>query len=339
MFFFVRDMSFAGGKERVVATVANLLAHEINVGIVNTSLSGRNESFYKLDPRVSQFFVSGLNFMDKPRSLKLFYFIADLSRCVKFIREISRKGNGSIIGTDFLLSIILWMSTFLAGSKNIRVLAWEHLAYNDPVMSSRPILYKLRDFFYRKLYKVVVLTKKDEAICKSKKIPVICIPNPVPFVVTGFPDYEAKQVLTVARLSHQKGLDYYCEIVSRLAAKFDDWRFVFVAKPDDLSLGDFHQLLKEYDLFNRVNIEPPTKEIQSHYLQSSIYLMTSRYEGLPMTLLEAQECGLPCISFACENGPAEIIRNDVNGILVQPFDVEAMVEGLEQLMDSRILRE
>ena len=75
------------------------------------------------------------------------------------------------------------------------------------------------------------------------------------------------------------------------------------------------------------------------YLSSSIFVMSSRYEGLPMVLIEAMTCGLPLVSFDCECGPREVIQDSVNGFLIPTFDIKEFADKLMLLMENRGMRE
>ncbi|MBO7338465.1 MAG: glycosyltransferase, partial [Lachnospiraceae bacterium] len=78
--------------------------------------------------------------------------------------------------------------------------------------------------------------------------------------------------------------------------------------------------------------------VETFLLKSKIFVMTSKAEGLPMCLLEARSCGVPCVSFDVPTGPADLIDDGVNGYLIEPFDVKAMAKKLESLMrDEELL--
>jgi len=78
-------------------------------------------------------------------------------------------------------------------------------------------------------------------------------------------------------------------------------------------------------------ILPSTDSVIDEYLNASVYMMTSRTEGLPMVLLEAQGCGLPILAFNCETGPAEIVNNNIDGYLIDCFKVDEMALKLQEL--------
>ena len=98
-------------------------------------------------------------------------------------------------------------------------------------------------------------------------------------------------------------------------------------------------IIAEKHLENYGSILPYRKDVLSLYHSASIYAMSSRFEGLPMVLIEAQSCGLPCISFDCPEGPADIINDGVNGFLITPNDIESFSEKLLLLMKDEKMRE
>jgi glycosyltransferase involved in cell wall biosynthesis len=90
---------------------------------------------------------------------------------------------------------------------------------------------------------------------------------------------------------------------------------------------------------SRCHLHGQITEVKREYLQSSLFVLPSRYEGFGLVLIEAMACGLPVVSFDCENGPRNIIRDGQNGFLVQPFDVDAFAERLLMLMRNEELRQ
>jgi glycosyltransferase involved in cell wall biosynthesis len=94
----------------------------------------------------------------------------------------------------------------------------------------------------------------------------------------------------------------------------------------------------ELGLQNHMEILEPTTDVAAEYQNASIYAMSSKFEGFPMTLLEAMASGVPCVSFACPNGPSEMIKDGEDGYLVQPGDVAALADRLGGLADDAALR-
>ena len=85
-------------------------------------------------------------------------------------------------------------------------------------------------------------------------------------------------------------------------------------------------------------LNEPTSDIIGKYLESSIYIMSSRFEGFPMVLLEAMSCGLPCVSFDCPNGAKDIIEDGRNGFLVGYLNVEQLADNICKLIENESLR-
>ena len=83
---------------------------------------------------------------------------------------------------------------------------------------------------------------------------------------------------------------------------------------------------------------PPVKDIQAKYKEASIYVMTSRFEGFGMVLIEAMAYGVPCISFDCPHGPADIIKHEEDGFLIKNGDIEHFVNAIIQLIANEELR-
>ena len=108
----------------------------------------------------------------------------------------------------------------------------------------------------------------------------------------------------IIRLSDQKGYDLLLEAVKNLWEEYPDWHL------DILGEGEMSDYLSEkirvYHLEKNVCLKGYTGDVVTEYLSSSIYVMSSRYEGFPMALLEAISCGLPVVSVDCPEGPADI---------------------------------
>ncbi|MWP35844.1 glycosyltransferase, partial [Escherichia coli] len=125
---------------------------------------------------------------------------------------------------------------------------------------------------------------------------------------------EQKNVLAVGRLTHQKGFDLLLQAWAD--ANTHDWRLKIIG--DGEELNHLNSLITELNISN-AEIIPFQKDIQRHYSSAGIFVLSSRFEGLGMVLLEALSSGLACISFDCPAGPKSIISSD-NGVLVPTGD-------------------
>ena len=87
-----------------------------------------------------------------------------------------------------------------------------------------------------------------------------------------------------------------------------------------------------------IQVHPATSNIMSEMLKSSMYLMTSLYEGFPMVLLETAAVGLPCVCMRCPCGPSEFIEDGVSGMLADQGDIDTMADKICALIEDPGLR-
>ena len=104
--------------------------------------------------------------------------------------------------------------------------------------------------------------------------------------------------------------------------------------------SQYEQLAEELGIdATRCHLNPPTNQIQKEYIGSSVFAVSSRFEGLSMALLEAAACGLPIVSFACPCGPRDLISDGEDGLLVEKENVDALADSLTKVMRSPEIRE
>lgn len=162
----------------------------------------------------------------------------------------------------------------------------------------------------RRVESVVCLTRGDAQEYR-KALRVTVIPNFTDIQPKGAPDYEAHRCVFVGRPCPEKNIERLETLWKRVQQTHPDW-----------TLERHHQ----------------TEDMASVYQRSSILVMTSRSEGFPMSLVESQKCGLPCVAFDCKYGPADILVDGETGYVIPYEDDDAFVEKLERLMDDAALR-
>lgn len=208
---------------------------------------------------------------------------------------------------------------------------------NFHLMEARGGIYKIVAKYWRKkqekaisrLDEFVVLTEHDAQSWKTIRKARI-IPNPLTFFSAPKSMCTSKNIISVGRLNEQKGFERLIEAWTKIADKHQDWTVNIYGNGEEEQW--LKQKINDKNIQNSFFINTPTDKILEKYCDSSLYVMSSRFEGLPMVLLEAMSCGLPCISFNCPHGPAEIIENGVNGILVENGNIEKLAEAIEELI-------
>lgn len=163
------------------------------------------------------------------------------------------------------------------------------------------------------------------------------IPNALP--ATGRPQSSGRQrvIMGAGRLVHSKGFADLVRAFALVAPEFPDWRLrIFGDGPQRDSLIT---AARDLGIAGRVEIAPPTPHIEAEWSRVSIGALASRYEGLPLVLLEARGAGLPVVAYDCVTGPREIIEDGEDGYLVGVGDVEGFADRLRCLMGDDDLRE
>jgi GalNAc-alpha-(1->4)-GalNAc-alpha-(1->3)-diNAcBac-PP-undecaprenol alpha-1,4-N-acetyl-D-galactosaminyltransferase len=194
----------------------------------------------------------------------------------------------------------------------------------------------LRRISYPRAAKVVVQTQTVLARMKLQlRKTVTLIPNPVvdPGVRHGGNDVSPaprKWIMAMGRLTGQKGFDLLLEAFAQLAAKYPDWSLRILGD-GPLSAALLRQIAAS-GLEGRAFLLRRTASPNSFLVNSDLFVMSSRFEGFPNALCEAMACGLPVISFDCPSGPAEIIRNGLDGILLPKGDASALAAAMDSLM-------
>ena len=187
---------------------------------------------------------------------------------------------------------------------------------------------------------LVSLTSADKTNWeKHVNIPIFVIPN----LVTVYPNdiscysERSNRIICVGRLTRQKGFDYLIKAWALIANKYPGWKIDIFGSGD---LEDFLiQMIDNYNLKESITINKPTSNIFEEYDRSSIYVLSSRYEGFGLVLLEAMSFGIPCISFNCPHGPSDMITNGEEGILVPVGDINKLADSIEWMITHKEERE
>lgn len=331
----------SGGMERVLANKANyLIKLGFEVVIVTTDQQGRIP-FFKLDENIIQIDL-GINYTtNKAHGLlrKLWgYFIKrkEHQKKLKLVLE-ELKGDIVISMFDHDVSFLYKIND---GSKKLLEI---HFSRYKRIQYGRKGIWGIADRvrsnwdlrLAKKYDRFVVLTEEDKSYWGSLDNMEV-IPNANSFLPKGTAKLNEKVAVAVGRLDYQKGFDDLIKIWAMVQPVFPDWRLHIYG--EGKLKHELQMLIEDLDMKQHIHLYQPTKNIEEVYLGSSVYLMTSRYEGLPMALLEAQACGVPLLSYTCKCGPRDIIEHGRNGFLIEEGDKVAFVTRLREVLSSDSLR-
>jgi glycosyltransferase involved in cell wall biosynthesis len=149
-------------------------------------------------------------------------------------------------------------------------------------------------------------------------------------------DLDARTVLAAGRLTPQKGYDMLVRAWPAVAAEHPDWRLRICGDGKDREM--LEAMIAESGAADSISLEGPARDLAGDMERSAVFVLSSRHEGLPLVLLEAMAKGMAVVSFDCPTGPADVIEDHVNGLLIPDGDVDALAAGLAEMLRDDELR-
>jgi glycosyltransferase involved in cell wall biosynthesis len=162
------------------------------------------------------------------------------------------------------------------------------------------------------------------------------MPNPLSFYPERSSSLLNKKVIAVGKQGYQKGYDLLLPAWKLVVDQHPEWQLEIYGKKE--AAQGLELLAEELGITKNIAFFDPEKNIEQKYLESSIYVMSSRFEGFGMVLIEAMACGLPCVSFDCNYGPSDIIYNGVDGFVVPKEDAKSLASKIIILIENETLR-
>jgi len=319
---FITASLTGGGAERVLILLANeLVLKDNNVNIITF---GGTDS-YEYDNNINRIQLHDGTI--KNHTLRRFF------QLYKFYKKKENRPNTII---SFLPSVS-FVAILVAKIFKIKIIVSEHI--NHLQVGS------IRDQFTRKyLYRLAnfttVLTKFDIDYYQKHRANVVVMPNPCTFKVLKTNEHlREKSIVAVGNLDryHHKGFDNLITIVAPILQKNPSWNLKIVGE-GDTGMNYLQDLARKNNIEDQIIFLGFRNDVQDIMKKAEIFILSSRFEGLPMVIMEALSQGMACIAYDCKTGPSDIIVNGTNGLLIEDQNIVAMQESLGLLINNKKLR-
>lgn len=343
-----------GGEQRVLTNIMNMLADTFKIDLY-CKFRTVKKSYYPIDETINLIDIDtcppiksgdllsrGMRWLNYRTAVLDFFHLTGVMKRIKFseklalawIELLNKSNYKCVIGVSCFWGMFLMLYGNQIEAKSY---SWFHNTYHAYFNSRKKYLYGykgLLDSSSAQIDRLIVLTKKDQdCYCEKHRIPALAIPNPLSFESKDKADLKSKKLLFVGRLQiKQKGLDYLVSILELVFAQDSEWEIDIIGDGNDMSY--LQQEVDNHHWNNRVHMLGNQSNVTEHYLNSSVLLLTSRWEGFGLVVTEAMECGVPVVSFAT-SGPSEIISDGVDGFLIEQYDIAAFAERILYLINNQ----
>ncbi len=315
-----------GGAQRVVSNLAHYMVgrgHTVRI----ITLWGPDH--YELDERIERIRLHKKKFLNS----KL------LNGFLNFLAFYKKKGNRPHVLSSHI-DLYGFVSIPIGKIYNIKVTVSEHsnhLALNNRLQRI------IWDYLYPKADAVTILTEFDKEFFMERNKNTIVVPNPCTFPVLdniSMNADRAKEIVAIGGLDRYtiKGFDNLLLIAKKIFEKNPEWRLKIVGG-GDTGMKFLKDEAERLGVADKVEFTGYRNDVNEILANSEIFVLSSRFEGLPMVILEAMSQGAACISYDCISGPSDIISHNHDGLLVEDQNIEAMVAQLHELMNNDALRE
>lgn len=335
------SLYMAGGVERVLTLKANYFADNYGYDVTIITTDGEDKKcFFPLSEKVKVINL-GIHFEDMWHRSFLKRLCMYLPKERQFKKLLTTELNW--IKPDITISVLRREINFLTeihdGSKKIGEIHINRAHYrNFTPNRTNPFKALFAKYWMhglvnklKKLDRFVVLTEYDRQAWQE--IPrVDVIPNPLPFYPELSHVARRKRIISVGRYFDEKGYDMLLNVWAIVEKQCDDWELDIYG---DGNKSYYEKMAVSLNLDKkRCRLNDSISDVQKEYLDSSLFVCTSRFEGFGMGIIEAMACGLPVVAFDCLWGPRSIISDGEDGLLVENGNIEKMAETMLSLMND-----
>ena len=333
-----------GGIEKCIVSLANLLCERYKVEIAVCYQLYDNSAF-QLDDRVKVIYLNEKSIIPNHESLRNAYASHNILKIFKeslFSLKVLHYRKKSMINyikectSDVIISTRDIFNEWLGfyGKKSCIKIGWEHNHYHNNNRYAQKVIRSVKDLDY-----LILVSAELEKFYsnKLKKYKCMCvyIPNYIENIPIKSSSLKEKRLISVGRLSPEKGYLDLLKIYRKIVEKYPDWKLDIVGDGKEMNL--LQNYILKHNLQNIVTLHgfQGKKYIDSLMNKSSIYLMTSYTESFGIVLIEAMSHGLPCIAFDSAEGAREIINSGHNGYLIKNRNFDAMIKKIDDLINSK----
>lgn len=341
----IPSLDHSGGMERVLTIKANYLADRLNYEIIIIITDDKDaKPYFPLSDkiRVIQLDVNIDNLWKYPIWKRLYLYKKKMGLYKQRLKKCLNQ-----LQPDITISLLRREINFLCnikdGSAKVGEIHFGRYKYREANFGFLPGFVNQwitnqwmaqLDKKVKQLDRFVVLTHEDATYWRGLSNLTV-IPNPITIEQGTVSDCTSQQVIAVGRYTYQKGFDLLIPAWQIVHKKHPDWMLNIYGGGNKESL---HPIVERLGLSNTIKLNGPVSQIREKYLESSIFVLSSRFEGLPLVLMEAMSCGLPPVSFTCPCGPKDIIQDGEDGILCENGNIESLAEGICRLIEDEQLR-
>lgn len=343
--YYLPSLYIPGGLERIITFKANYFADNIpncSVTIITSEQIGK-PPYFPLSSRVKHIDLGCP--IDWPFNQSPFFKILKYP----FRYYLFRKRLSSAlfqIKADIVISTLRREINFIHSINDGSVKIGEfHITRNSYQANSikqdnpfiRFIKKRLSDRFINNLEKLsrVILLTNEESLLWPELSNISVIPNPLTIHVSCVSPMTNKQVIAVGRYTKEKGFDRLIDSWTIVTQKHPDWILKIYG---DGNREELQEQINNLSLRENCILEHTVNNITAKYCESSIFVLSSRYEGFGMVLVEAMACGVPPVSFACPCGPRDIIKDKEDGLLVENGNIEELADRICYLIENEEVR-
>lgn len=320
--FFSGDITLSGGTQRVSVQLANKLLEDGTYDICVISLTEQSEKpYYPLDPEIKRYRLGEKSIKPGPKYIPL---IGKLRRLIK------EQKIDIIVDIDIVLDVLSIPAVIGLGTK---IVSWEHFncEFEQSVLY-RKLISRLTARFADYVVTLTAEDKENYGNILGRKKRISSIYNIPAKMQRNEAVSQENIIVTAGRLVYQKGTEYLARVAVSVLKKHSDWRWLVLGDGEERNI--LEQAIEENGLENQLILKGTVDCVESYLERAKLFVLTSRYEGFGMCLVEALQMKLPCICFDVKVGPSEIISNGQNGILIPPFDCEKMTCEIGNLIDN-----